>query len=300
MGDILLSLAYDFSVSTAPGRLREGSGNNARYHIAQPPGGCPIVSLENIEIKLNFAGCHTGLAEKTLGKSEGTAESQDDIYPQFDEEFCDLEQFRLSQPTGSRSIIDIDEVDLGRSSFSQPTHLRDDPVHLNRIDVDTDDSGWSRLPHSSDKSSGTGEPESSVGNHHNAGLAIVRPHADLDMKPLLALFDVAIRRFISVKQVGIDPDIRMLRNPSTPGLAEISPVLFSPGYLRVSQTTTSGVHRLASVVDPLDEGLFSTRTFCLNHCVYNELIATSCQFPYTATKACEAGISRDIALWYHS
>lgn len=57
--------------------------------------------------------------------------------------------------------------------------------------------------------------------------------ADVELHPLLELTDAALRTLISVDPVRTSAGIRLLAALPGPKLAQISPALFSPGYLTV-------------------------------------------------------------------
>ncbi len=56
---------------------------------------------------------------------------------------------------------------------------------------------------------------------------------------LASMIDVGLRSMICDETVQTCPDIELLRNSDRPKLAEISPILFSPGYMQVHTTTNT-------------------------------------------------------------
>ncbi len=229
-GDIVLSLAHISPFGTAPGPSKGRKCRPADIRAAQPPAGVPAVSLDRINLTLNLTRRCWTQDVKALHSPEKSSLC---CYPAINEHSSDLQRGDHVQPMDSHEALSSNDVDMDKRSLSQPPCTADDDMldnfppgisdqlMISRVGKDATNTFHSRF-------CGTGL---AAGN--SVGLESRHKLADVNFNHLLELTDSALRTLISVDPVRTSAGIRSLVASPGPKLAQISPALFSPGYLLV-------------------------------------------------------------------
>ena len=209
------------------GSLKRRTHLFADFSATHPPNGVPVVSLESININLDFSRGHC--RSQTLALNEPAKRPQH-VFPALDEIFSDLIS---SQPVSRDQAIYFDDVSLESPRISQPA----DPADVEMLDdlssMISDSLGLSQAKGAdSNIEHGQGDRIIAKASDNNDA---EKSHkiTDLDIQHFLELADAALRTLICANPSRIAPGVRLLTDSTGPKLAEISPTLFSQGYLDV-------------------------------------------------------------------
>lgn len=202
----------------------------------RPPDGVPYAELKEIHIKWAFSPmrAHSRIKRKKPSKPKNGEEVDDDDLLLQNDNDSYRAFLSLSQPIPQS--LPLEHTFTGHTwSYSQP------PAASNP-DGMPDDEGFEEDPSTSDLSPWNSQVMTPQQKQTKLGIKTSRKRTKSDATfklpdfcTSLKLFDASLRYIICDKTFRVSPGIKLQERSHGPKLAEICPVLFSPGYLQVRE-----------------------------------------------------------------
>ena len=210
--------------------------------------------------------------------------------------FSVLEQGDRIQPTDGYQSLYSQDTFIDRSTIFQPRCTTDDDM-LDSLSSGISDQ--SMLAHIEQYATSTAQDQdygmdSGIGSHADVGSRHM--HAAIELPHLLELTDAALRTWICDNPIRPSAGIRLLTASHGPKLSQISPTLFSPGYLSVCyRSTLKRTLSSWSLAEFLGAGDLPTDALRFDHCVHHECPVKSSVILQSAKKAFKIGITSTVA-----
>ncbi|KAI9877717.1 MAG: hypothetical protein M1830_003029 [Pleopsidium flavum] len=265
IGDIVLTLAHVEPSRPAPGYVKRRRHYTANLSPARPPDGVPSAGLESVNITLDLSIGRSRSRTKSVERLEGPAGIIRSDLLALNDGFLNLEQEDCFQPMTSNQELYSDDGYRDRGCASQPRYpasddeMLDDPSYtfINRFAT----SDCLEIPSTEEHDTSVARLRglqigSKVTNDGGAEPPLIAD--DSDIQRLLELIDTALRTLICGKPIGTTAGIKVLSAPSRPRLADISPTLFSPGYLSAVSQRTPMISKIAYAMKSMQRWLASS------------------------------------------